>query len=385
MTDDSPRQFDADETKRIAYHVGIHADHPAIPTFLEAASKLDLDPFSGEIWLLKGRREASNGEWEDFYRPAIGRDGYLKTARSKPNWGGIRSNVVCANDTFQWTDTGDEIVLLHSSKLTTEEGEDGGGNPSLYRGPVIGAWAKVFFKDETPPFFFYAPMHEYAKTEEKVVDGAEEPVRVWAGSWDYQSAMILKAAQSYVCRIGHGINGGVPVDELVGGTPPETQGGVQRDERIDNSTEKANDAVIDQLDKVTPETREALRTAIHAINAIVPFSWSGSKVHIQLHGASQETAEDVLAEVTRALEVARKKALQVVRADEVKPGQMIVPVGAEDPEPFAVGGVHHEEGKVRVECAGGAIELEPGDKVEIHAVPNPAEDEAEHKTEAEET
>lgn len=377
--------YDEDQRKQIAYHVGLPDEkHPALMPFLAVATDIGLSPLTGEIWLLKGRREI-NGEWQDFYRPAVGRDGYLKKAREHSNWKGIRSGVVCAADHFEMFDDGNEMYLQHkaASLSARPESED---DPSLYRGPVIGAWAKVFYKDEAPPFFFYAPMHEYAQTEEVVRDGASEPVRVWKGTWAYQSAMILKAAQSYVCRIGFGINGAIPVDELVGGTPPESAGGVQRDERIDSSPDEANDEVIDALDKVDDETKAELKTALHEVNRLAPYSWARPKVHVLLQGADQGTAEGVLANVRHAVDVAYRNAIQTIKASEVQPGQMIVLVGSDDPEPWPVGGVAHQEGQVQIETPGGkGAELHPDDAVEVHPIPNPGEEEADAKNEAEET
>jgi len=390
-------QFTEDDRQAIAHHVGIEATNPALLPFLSVAASMGLSPLSGEIWLLKGERETSGG-LEIFYRPAVGRDGFLKKARETDNFKGIRSDVVRAKDTYEVEHTQDGLNFVHRH-ASLGEGVNADDQES-HRGAVRGAWGLLEYKDGTSPFFFFAEISEYARTKTVVIDG--HPQEVPEGTWAYLSAMILKCAQSYVCRIGCGISGAVPVDELKGGGQATgVQPGVQRDQRIDADPTDENDAFIDALDKVTPETRKALKEALREANQLTAFSWAPAKVSIVLNDADQHEAEKVLAGVEReislmqrriheeeeaaaaAVEAEGKPAIQVIQAHEVAPGQMISIAEAREEEPWRVGRVSQVEGRVQIEEKGaekkGTVELERTDEVELHDIPNPAEAEGESK------
>lgn len=318
--------FSDEEVGAIAKFIGVAADDPAFRPFLAVAASLDLSPLNGEIWLIKGRRE-EHGNWVDFYRPAVGRDGFLAKAEEKPTFAGIRSNTVCANDTFEIEDDGFEVKVLHRFKSLSPGAEK--GKESRYRGPVIGAWAKLFFNDGRPPLFYFAPAHEHVKT--KVKDGNRE----FQGAWSYTSAMCEKAAQSRVLRLGFRLTGAVPVDEIRADDPQmaaqSPSGAAPADaESLGDDPDQANTAFLDGLDQVAEATRRDLAIALEALNDLSPFSWTASKLRMRLGSeCDQERAEEVLAEVEGEFKALRDKqaeaeeaeiAVEVIEASELKPG-----------------------------------------------------------------
>lgn len=110
-----------------------------LAVFLAVASEHKLNPFVGEVWLVK--RKATE--------PAsiqVGRDGYLAHAERHPGYDGMQSDVVHANDHF-------EVEIL-AGKI---EHRYGAGD----RGPITGAYAIVWRRDRRTPFYFFAPFEEF--------------------------------------------------------------------------------------------------------------------------------------------------------------------------------------------------------------------------------
>jgi hypothetical protein len=321
--------FTKDEVGAIAKFIGVSAEDPGFRPFLAVAASMGLSPLNSEIWLIKGRREVG-GKWEDFYRPAAGRDGFLRKAEESPKFRGIRSNTVCANDTFEVEDDGEEVKMVHRFKSLSPNAPK--GKEARYRGPVIGAWAKVFFRDGRPPLFYFAPAHEHVKT--KVKDGNVE----FAGAWSYTSAMCEKAAQSRVLRLAFRITGIVPVDELRSDDPQmvasSTTATDADGESIADDPGPKNAEFIDGLEQVPEELRKELTIALEQLNELIPFSWTPAKVRMRLgSGCDEEKARAVLEEVEAEFKALRDKqaerearevesveeAVQVVLARDIKP------------------------------------------------------------------
>lgn len=282
--------YTPDQIDEIARYVGVSKDHEAFRPFLGTAAHLGLSPILGEIWLIPSTRWDEDKQAETpTLRPAVGRDGFLKYAEEQDNYAGLRSNTVCANDTFELEDDGREVQIVHRFKSlspdTTEDAE------SKWRGPVVGAWAKVFFNDGRPPLFYFAPIHEHLRTT--VVDGKTEP----AGAWSYESAMSQKSAQSYVLRVGFRITGVVPIDELrqdekrEAGTPDAAAATIADDPMV------GNEAALDRLEGVDSELKKTLTEALRAINELSPFSWPPSKLNLRLRHGTEDDVRAVLAEV----------------------------------------------------------------------------------------
>ena len=314
--------FNEAEVGAIAKFIGVQANDPAFRPFLAVAASLGLSPLNGEIWLIKGRRKGDGG-WEDFYRPAVGRDGFLVKAEESPKFAGLRSNHVCANDTFEVEDDGFEVKVVHRFKSLGPDAPE--GKESRYRGAVIGAWAKLFFNDGRPPLFYFAPAHEHVRT--KVKDGNRE----FEGAWSYTAAMCEKAAQSRVLRLGFRLTGVVPVDELRDDDTqinrPSEDGGSTG--AIADDPNPANAQFIAELDGVPEELRTELTIAIEQLNELSPFSWTPAKVRMRLGSDCEEAkAREVLAEVEGEYKLLRDRqapaedvaeAVEVVEAAKSKP------------------------------------------------------------------
>lgn len=382
------QNFPEAEREAIAKFIGVGAKDPAFMPYLGIAAHLGLSPLTGEIWLIKGRRE-ENGQWVDFYRPAVGRDGLLKYARRQPNFKGLRYGVVCANDTFEFEDDGWETKVLHRpASLNAANAER--GKESRYRGAPIGAWAKLFFKDDRPPEFYFAPSHEHVRT--KVKDGEREMV----GAWGYTSAMLIKSAVSYVCRLAFGITGVVPFDELAMDDPQMS--GAARDEHqageapanLGEDPAEANNAHVSELE-ISEDLKITLIQALDAVNDLAPFTWTPSKLKLKLGPSStEEEAQAILAEVEAEFKVLRKRATEreeqeaaeavedaivVMEAQHITPGSEIRVAGSEDPTWYRVEDAIEDDDEGRM-----ALKVEPGESLllpldqEVEVRPPPPED-----------
>lgn len=348
--------YSQEERQAMAKFLNIGATDSALVPFLAMAEQLDLSPFHGEIWLIKGRRkDAESGQYVDFYRPTVGRDGLLKHARTKhkDSYGGLRFGVVCANDTFEVEDDGYEIKVLH--RMASLRPDLVGEHESRWRGKILGAWAKLYFKDGQPPMYYFAPAHEHVKVEDKVVDGDKK--RILAGAWSYTSTMIIKSAVSYVLRIGFGVTGIVPFDELrvddpqMTGAPAgdDTFAAAQGDAgALDEDPNPKNAAFIAELD-LSEDLRGELTIALEQVNEIAPFSWTPAKVRMRLGSdCDEEKGRAVLAEVEGEYKALREReaerlkreadqareeeAIQIVLARDVKvPIELHVVEGEEEP------------------------------------------------------
>lgn len=299
-----------DEREQLAkLHGGVSIHEPGFIAMLATALDLGLDPLRGEIWLAEGRQwSAARNEWTVAYQPAVGRDGLLKHARSQKAFKAVRFNVVCANDTFEVEDDGWETKVLHRfASLGPAAAEQ--GHESEWRGEVVGAWAKLYYADDRPPLFYFAPAHEHVRTEEKIIDGGqkvESPIE----SWKYISAMIIKSAVSYVLRIGFGVTGIVPFDELRV-DDPQFMGGEELSAsgaQLDEDPNPLNAEFIDQLEAVPEALRKELKIALDQINELVPFSWSPAKVRMRLGSdCDEDKARAVLAEVEGEYKALRER------------------------------------------------------------------------------
>lgn len=329
--------YDEEERQAIAKFLNVGAEDTALVPFLAIAAQLGLSPIHGEIWLIKGRRKEGS-QYVDFYRPAIGRDGLLKHARANPRFKGIRFGVVCANDTFEVEDDGWETKVLH--RMASLSPATAGDHESRWRGKVLGAWAKLFFNDGSPPLYYFAPAHEHVKVEDKVKDG--ETIKQFAGAWSYTSTMIVKSAVSYVLRLGFGVTGVVPFDELrvddpqmMGGAAGEADTFDSEAPALDEDPNPKNAEFIGELE-LPDELRDSLTIALEQVNELAPFSWTPAKVRMRLGSDCDEAkGREVLAEVEAEFTALRKnqaereareaeaakveEAVQVVMARDVKP------------------------------------------------------------------
>lgn len=294
-----------EEQEAIARFAGVTVEHPSFRPYLGIARHLGLSPLLSEIWLIETDVfDRDSGNWRTDLRPAVGRDGFLKVARRDENViVPPRSNVVCANDHFTFTDKGDDVEIEHSATLTPSEGEappeaverakagEAAGIEAEVRGPVLGAWAKLRFRDGSPPFFYYAPISEHGKRGAVAQDG-DDPTDGWLGAWSYTHAMIAKCAQSYVLRIGARITGVVPADEIRGGTESLVVAGSGGRSGPAKAAPVDNASIVMAL-PVPDELRSELIASLAEVNRLSPFSWATAKVAIVLADADEDQARKV--------------------------------------------------------------------------------------------
>ena len=158
--------------------VAVGANDNELSMFLNIAAKYELDPFLREIWF------ANMGNRNTIM---TGRDGYLKIANRDPNFDGMKSDVIHANDRF--LKDGDDIKHAYNMQN---------------RGAIVGAYAIVYRKDRTHPTFCYAPFSEYNKGGRGV----------WG---QYPSAMIIKVAETMALKRAFSISGLVTEEEIGNG------------------------------------------------------------------------------------------------------------------------------------------------------------------------
>ncbi|HZR08950.1 MAG TPA: recombinase RecT [Myxococcales bacterium] len=194
LSQEAKRRFPPALVSTIAATVGAPAvkahDTPLLQRFLELSAALNLNPLMGEIWL--AAIPSRNGSNQDRLAIMVGRDGYLKKAREHEDFIDVDADVVCENDVFAVKRRADGTRSVEHSY----------GHPTQ-RGQVVGAYA-VLRRRGLPDRYFYAPLAEYAKDQEK-------------SAWRYLHAMIVKAATSYILRTTYGVSGPVPYDELGAG------------------------------------------------------------------------------------------------------------------------------------------------------------------------
>ena len=298
--------FTPERREAISKFLSIDAENPAFLPFLAISARYGLDPMTGEIWLIPQQ----GGK----YRPAAGRDGYLKIARRNPQYKGMRCDVVHARDSFKVrtsfdAETGEaSLSVFHEypdlADVTREFGAEEGFSPARYRGPVIGAWAIAYFEGREP-FYYYASIEEHGKTKE-----SSSGRKSWQGSWSYTSAMILKAAQSYVLRIASGTSGIVPVDETVG------EGAV-----VDGGAERTPEAIVEaELPEWVPEDyAERLAEAIDRSRNVDANLWNEAKLSLYFGGLKEvEDVDALIARIDEETSTELERQAEVVEAEVVE-------------------------------------------------------------------
>lgn len=173
-------QFDEGKIDTIRQTVAKGATNNELEMFLHLCSTYQLDPFRKEIWFIKYGGQGSE--------PTImtSRDGYLKIAQQHPDYLGIMSQEVRANDQFE----------LDASRGTVSHKF---AQPISQRGPIVGAWATVKRKGVDPVSVF-VNYDEYKGTS-----------KIWK---QYPSAMIIKVAETFALKRQFGITGLVTREEM---------------------------------------------------------------------------------------------------------------------------------------------------------------------------
>lgn len=186
--------FNPETVETIKNTVAKGATNNELEMFLHLCSTYQLDPFRKEIWFIKfGGKD-----------PTImtSRDGYLKIAQQHPDYLGIMSQEVRANDFFELDAAAGTVIHKFAQ-------------PISQRGSIVGAWSTVKRKGMAPVSIF-VNFDEYKGN---------------SGIWkQYPSAMIIKVAESFALKRQFGITGLVTREEMdVQGdyAPPETPGAPQ--------------------------------------------------------------------------------------------------------------------------------------------------------------
>lgn len=310
------RVFTEERRAQIALFLNVSPTDPVLMPYLVTCATYGLSPIMGEIWLIPQRVKVRDGDAESMqnrYKPAVGRDGFLSIARRDARYRGLKGAVVCEHDSFEVDYDGSpgEPRVLHRFASKPTIFEEDGQSPENYRGRILGAWAKCMVEGQDPVFYF-ASLREHGKLEqawewgdkpgEKILHWLDEggkltldrgvtgrPKMRWAGAWEYVSAMILKAAQSYVLRIGFGITGLAPADEM---RMNDDALALQLDSQPQGGRAMIGSGEFDWSALDAPEElRERLRSAIDAANELAPMSWSAAKIEMVLLGRPVEELE----------------------------------------------------------------------------------------------
>lgn len=139
--------------------------------FLNVAKGVGLNPFNKEIWCYK--------DYRGNLIVLTGRDGFLTIGQRHPRYNGLRSGVVCKNDTFKNTQGSGKPVIEHS----VNAGD---------RGEILGAWAIAFLKDGEE-FFEWVDFKDYNKGK---------------NTWETNpKAMIVKVAEGHALKKAFGVTG----------------------------------------------------------------------------------------------------------------------------------------------------------------------------------
>lgn len=299
--------------RRIAALKGVPENEPGLDAYLLVCITHDLDPALGGLDLLPKRTPGVDGAEAatEGYEPYAGRDVLLEVARKDPRYRGLPFGVVRANDRFSVEyvhGEGWKVTHKFAAKPKAAEGVD----VADWRGDILGAWAALRLHGVEDTF-------HYVELREKAVEG--DPF------WDtYTSEMVLKAAQSYVCRIGIGITGIVPADELA----------VQQRAGDDAPAADITSAAWDHVEwGADEELAAALQDAVDDANRMEPYSWSEAKVQMVLAGRTDEDRGRIL-NTLRAENDARRERLAAEQAAADGPGEVEPADAAQTPAVFEV-------------------------------------------------
>jgi hypothetical protein len=304
--------FTPEIRESISRFLNIAPDDPAFVPFLAVAASYGLDPLMGDIWLIPQKVKVKDAQGRETkverYRPATGDSGYLKVARRHSEFLGVEGDVVHANDTLtvrtRRADDLKDLVDIGGGRVLVHEWSLGGGgeNPAFARGPVIGGWAVARWKGRSPTFY-WAPIQEHGKTKE--YGGQKE----WAGSWGYTSAMILKAARSYVLRISSGVSGVVPVDEILEGDPV----------KMLEPPRPPSDLLPATTD---PDLKARFDEAVERSREVDPNLWHEAKVEMYVGTLNdQDALEELIERIETETAAERERVAQ--RMEEVITGEIV--------------------------------------------------------------
>lgn len=183
--------------------------------FLSVANQSGLNPFAREIWFIP----MGSGDKRKI-RIETSRDGYLKMAHSDPDFLGVQSAVVHANDTFTYAFGLDGTMASFNHEAN-----------GFDRGAIVGSWAVARHKTKGS-FYAIIPMDE-----------ADKEVNAWQSN---PSAMVMKVAEAFALKRIAGISGLVTGEEM--GTDVDK---VTKPNRMVKKTERKMKEYSDKLDETS--------------------------------------------------------------------------------------------------------------------------------------
>lgn len=282
-------QIDSRKLQVIKSTVAKGASDTELAMFLELAARLDLSPFTGEIWCAKSPgRDGREGKLLIM----VGRDGLLKNAERYPDYRGYDSGVVREGDYFERVGPDPAAPTLrgragvvHREAHPKEAGE------------ILGAWC-VAERQNRPPRYFYAPLSEY-------MPEFDADWKLKKSPWGNQvSAMIEKVPISVTHRTLCGITG------------------VYLQEEVDRMLQpvEATAAAPDPLESIEDEdARDTAREALATIHGAHPDAWPDAKLEMMLKGANMNRQHEVAAMLAREAAAATPPDADVVDDTIVEP------------------------------------------------------------------
>lgn len=150
--------------------VAVGASREELAAFLYLANRYALDPFLGEILLIRTRVKRPDGTYQEGLRVYVPRDGWLKVASRHPEYEGLRSAAVYERDEF----VADQGAGSVTHRIT-----------SPVRGRLLGAYA-VAYRKGRPPYLAVVSLEE---------------VRGKSAAWDTHPAIMAQTrAEVYAIR-----------------------------------------------------------------------------------------------------------------------------------------------------------------------------------------
>lgn len=163
------KDYSIDEINVIKNSVAKGTTDTELKYFISVCKSVELNPLTKEIWCYKDHR--------NNLLVFAGRDGFLSYAQRNPNFAGIRSCDVCANDIFELD------IINPANNIHKISHKD--------RGQLLGAYAIVYRKDGEPTIS-YVNFSEYNRN-----------VNAWK---THPAAMIKKVAETQALKLAFGMS-----------------------------------------------------------------------------------------------------------------------------------------------------------------------------------
>lgn len=279
-------QYDPSMVQTLKNTIADGATDDELVMLLTLAGKYQLDPFAKEIFFMKMDK-----------KPVImtSRDGYLAIAHRDPNFDGLQSAAVYAEDTFELDVVGGTVI--HKPSLKTD--------PNM---KPVGAWAIAYRKDRRPALV-YVRYREYSKNTVP-----------WS---QYPSSMIEKVAQVRALKLQFSISGLVTQEEQEGESElPKAEAPQRRMGR----PRKVEAVPTESVTEVAPEAPAETPVATAVENATETMTRDIEKVLAQALAlsAKPEMAKDMPAAMEAYAQKLFSKGMQDLNEEELSSMLMIM-------------------------------------------------------------